>query len=348
MRYYLGYFDNKHYIPIKDSNMDESIFDVVDFTTRFASISDLRNYLYERKLIPNRNVYLNYVIEKGQKNKKYYLPLKNTNRIYTSESRMFFSLQEISRLLLEEVNNPEFVVYLYAEYAKKFGITTKILDYLCELTERQDKLPAILAELKIIIKLDEAVVIIDRIINHYDLNDYTIDKYDVIDDLTSLMTSISKDSTSLSNMIICLRKYTYLNKIPAFAHLGAWLRNSISNGARTQVEIPDEYCSTEEECNAFFNEIAYEYDYKKHEYMKKNGERKIKERNVFDLGVLLEQYHRSLYEEYINAINDMNNSKNYEDDYDEYEKEEFLEEDDFERIGTTSEEAGIKLRINNY
>ena len=94
MKYYLGYYQNDHYVPIKDSEVGDSILSIVNFTTSFSSISNLKKYLFEKKLIPHQDTYLNYLIEKGQKNNKYYIE-QPYNGIYKISQDLYNLIEEL-------------------------------------------------------------------------------------------------------------------------------------------------------------------------------------------------------------------------------------------------------------
>ena len=127
MKYYLGYFQNEQFNPIIDSNIGTSILDVVNFTTGFSSIEELRKFLIEKKLIPNKNCKLAYVIEKGQKGNKSYSPLKRIDNIYLSEHKNFFSTKEVASLLKKLESDYDFMTYLYSEYTIKYTEISKTM-----------------------------------------------------------------------------------------------------------------------------------------------------------------------------------------------------------------------------
>ena len=101
MKYYLGYYKNPRYIPIKDSKIGDNLTDIVGFTTQFSTINEIKAYLYSENLIPSPNVYINYVIEKGTKDLRVYYVINSTDKIYTSESKQFFTLTSIKEYLVQ-------------------------------------------------------------------------------------------------------------------------------------------------------------------------------------------------------------------------------------------------------
>ncbi|MCH5166408.1 MAG: hypothetical protein J1F35_00815 [Erysipelotrichales bacterium] len=347
MKYYLGYFYNEQYIPIKDSDIGQSILDVVNFTTDFPSLESLQEYLVCNGLTPQQNVDLFYLIEKGPKNEKYYEPLKNTTSIYLSKDKQFFQIGDIYRLLEDSEADLEFLVYLFSRYTKIFGIDNKIFAYLEGLTESPSRLSVVIEELKNVISSKESKDILEKICRQLRNNEEDISLDILTNDVLDLIAAISDNTTDIANVTICLIKYVDVKRIPAYFDLKNWFNRALNRERIINSGGVDEDESLNAAREKFYYDVVYDYDYTKREYKIVDGHYKTKDRSVFDLGVILEDYFYGLYLDYAESVREKpiqepvyNNS---DDDYDE----EFLEEDDFARMGTSSEREGIKIRSVN-
>ncbi len=342
MKYYLGYYDNHEYKPIKSLEIGDTLMNVVDYTTSFTSIKKIKDDLYSKKLIPNPTVRIDYVIEKGPKNNKSYHILNSTDQIYTSESKRFFDVTTLKELLSSEVDNSEFVALLNSKYIKKYGYINNILAYLLNLNE--EDLASILEKLIKVILSVEAKTSIEKTLNYINEHKDSIN-YDIIDGyIESLIRTIKTKPYDITNMFIFFKKYIEFRTIPAMSYLSRWLQIAIdeSRNGGVYIDSMEESINEESALNYFFNEIVYEFDYRKKEYKKENGKRKINYREMFDLGVFVADYYQTIYEEYVESMKSSNKYEIEDDSYDD--EEEFLEEEDFARIGTTSEDAGYNLR----
>ncbi len=285
MKYYLGYYKNPRYIPIKDSKIGDNLTDIVGFTTQFSTINEIKAYLYSENLIPSTNVNINYIIEKGTKERRVYYVINSTDKIYTSESKQFFALKSIKEYLVQK-----------GEYAS------------CDILEG------------LIEAFYQAVLY-----NTYDV----------------------------TNMYTLLKRYVKFKNIPAMNYLSNWLQTCIVNRKKGYKEnyISNDGIELNTIINDFFNNLIYYFNYDKKVYKTENGSRKKNIRELFDLGVFIEEYYSSLYEEYIESLkkneSGCQTTQNTVDeiDYNDDEPEEFLEEEDFTRMGLTPEEAGYNLRF---
>ena len=350
MKYYLGYYKNPRYIPIKDSKIGDNLTDIVGFTTQFSTINEIKAYLYSENLIPSPNVYINYVIAKGTKDLRVYYVINSTDKIYTSESKQFFTLTSIKEYLVQEGEEPDFVMFLCYKYIIKFGYLKRMINYLFYLDI--NSLIYVLKELKSAQLSSAAIEKIESILNYLSQKgEYA--SQDILEGLIeSFYQAVSYNTYDVANMYTLLKGYVKFRNIPAMNDLSNWLQTCIINRKKGYKEnyISNDGIELNTIINEFFNNLIYYFDYDKKAYKMENGSRKKNIRELFDLGVFIEEYYSSLYEEYIESLKKNENGcqtiQNTVDEIDEEdEPEEFLEEEDFIRMGQTSEEAGYNLRF---
>lgn len=349
MKYFLGYYDGYKYIPIKEE-IGDTLAKVVEYTTSFPSIKKLKEELLRKRLIPNATVRIDYIIEKGTKDKRVYQKINSTDKIYTVVSKRFFDIASLKEQIEEDIGNPDFVSQLSSRYIKKYGYLKNITSYLLKIDSEDLKL--ILEKIKGISLSEASIKDIDRILEF--LNDQSdCFSYDTLDGLIEdFIKSFTSNSYDITNMYIFFKRYIKFRNIPAMSYLSQWLQvviDELHGTYRGSMELFDDSLSRESAFHNFFNEIVYDFDYVRKEYKMEKGSRKIKYRELFDLAVFVEEFYQSLYNEYINALSvriTHDDSEVLEEDGDDI--EEFLNEEDFVRIGTTSEEAGYNLRRNGY
>lgn len=343
MKYYLGYYSKQNYVPIKDDEIGDDLSKIVDFTTSFTSIKKIKEHLYEKNLIPSPAVRLDYVIEKGKKGDRHYDTVNSTSKIYTSESKRFFNLPTIKETLSEEINNQEFILYLNARYIKKYGYLKRMCNFLYYLDT--DKLLRVLKEMRIVSLSIETEAAAEKIISYLEngsINQEFLEGY-----IQSFVRAFCSEDADIANLFTFLKRYIKFRNIPAMTYLSEWLKASILSGQEIDIDSPTEIIDKHNLINNFYNEIVYYFDYEKKAYKQEKGKRKINIRESFDLSVYLEEYYQKLYEDYVEY---MEASQEYQQEeyqnrhveyYEDEGSEEFLEEDDFLRDGTTSEKAGF-------
>lgn len=341
MKYYLGYYTNKKYYPITLSiDNPYDILSIVKFTNTFTSLENLQEYLYMIGLIPKRNIPLAYVIEKGKKGEKYYNALRSGTTIYTASSSRYFNIQWIKDYFYNNKYDIDFIVHLYAEYLRKFGIETKIIDLLERTSNNINSTYQLLTEIKNIAVTDSLKSLIEKFINYLEQN-FSDMSYDVYYRLVEeLKNEITKDSFDFVNVYVRLKSKIEVPNIPTLRRLSSifFIVNRIKEIGLSEYENShDEYHNLDLELNAFFETILYSFDPKNNDFRKENGKRVLQSRNIFDLCVFVEAYDAYLLEQ---ASRYMIKTE----DYFYNEDDEFLEEADFERMHTTSEEQGIRLR----
>lgn len=336
MRYYLGYYNNLEYKPIILEEVSTSILSIVKFTTGFDGLNSLKNHLISEGLIPNNNANLYYLIEKGTKGHKYYERLK-TDNIFTLEYSALFTIDGLKKFINENKYNEDMIVLLFGEYLKKFGYDKLIKDIILGKSTDVNQVINFLKELKKAFS-EDIQARIDYLLKNISL----LSKEDILSNIDYISNHVVFNNIDLINAYLILRKKANFKNIPTIRYLSNWLniaRNHNRIGSEYYTSIPSEYCDIDSEIAIFFNSIVYDYDNDKKEYKKTNGKRKIKERPFFDLAAILASFYKKLYDEYISTLFVS------EEEYDE--DDEYLCEDDFIRIGTTSEEEGIKIRRIN-
>lgn len=345
MKYYLGYYGSNGYVPIKDKDIGDSIQQIVEYTTSFSNIQSIKEELCRKKLLPDPKFRIDYIIEKGPEKNRDYHKVNSTDKIYTLDSKKFFDIRLLKEVLDEEANNIDFVARLNSNYIKKYGYLNSIVSYLYDLYA--ESLFEIIQKLKQIALSKTALDRLEKV-EKYITEHKTSVNYEILDGyLDSFLRAIRSNYYDITNLYIFFKRYIDFKPIPAMQKLSQWLQINIDEdrtGEGMFMDSPYDLVNKNGVINAFFNEIVYDFDYTLKMYKQENGQRKVNYRNLFDLAVCVEEYFRELYEEYINAEIRTQPPKEDQTSYDYYDKEEFLEEEDFRRIGTTSEEAGYNLR----
>lgn len=320
MKYYLGYYDNTELKAMELEGISTTILSVVKFTTNFDNLNSLKDHLLIENKIPNRNVSLCYTIEKGKKGHKYYEPLK-TKRIYTIEFSSLFSVDGIKKFINEKKYDESMIVLLFSEYLRKYGFDSSISEYLKKLNI--DQLIPILGNMS-----NRLSFPIKSKIDYLVLNYQRLSTREIQSHLEYIVDCLKYSNHDLLNVYLYLRSFIGFQNIPTLRYLTRWY-NIAHDHNKIESECPSnsqgEYQGINTEIAAFLNTILYNHDSKK-----------VQERQLFDLAVILDDYYKRLYDEYLNTI--------YKDDDSYDEDAEFLCEADFERIGTTSLETGIKIR----
>lgn len=344
MKYYLGYYHNQKYNAIKSAIIGDSILSVVDYTTNFPTIKAIKEELFREGLIPSLQTRIDYVIEKNKKNGDY-RRLTVTDKIYTSESKEFFDIISIKEHLDEEINNLEFFFFLNAKYLNKYGYTKRIYTYLYYADEKT--IEAIFKALISIAENPDIINIMTNTLGYLKRNAGCVRREILEGHIESFGKVFTNNDYDVSNFYVYLKKYVKFRQIPAMSYLSQLLQLAIRSnrtGQENVTDSPDEYINRSSVMTDFLNAIIYDYDYEKKEFKTENGKRKIKAREMFDLAVFIEEYFQKIYEEYLAILHaELESPKPvYEYDDDQDEKEEFLTDEDFKRVGATAAEMGYK------
>lgn len=331
MKYYLGYYDSSELKPIELEETEPTILSVVKFTTNFDNLNSLKQYLLNENKIPNHKVFLYYVMEKGRQGQKYFEALK-TDKIYTKEYSPLFTIEGIKNFIAVNKYDENFITLLFSAYLRKYGFMNILAEYFKK-RNIEYLLPSLGSLSKVVSPLLSSKI--KYLINSYS----TLTNEKIASCLDYIINSLKYSSTDLINAYFCLGSSVDFNSIPTIRYLHNWfsiVHEYNQTKGKFSNDLSGESPKINSEVNAFLNSIMYDYDSKKREYKKIDGKRKIQERQLFDLGVILDSYYKKVYDEYLETI--------YPDDDTYDEDAEFLCQEDFERLGTTSEESGIKIR----
>lgn len=320
MAYYLGYRNNTDYIKIDLTSICATdLLEIVKYTCNFTNDTALKEELYDASLIPNTNVELAYLIEKGKKGNKTYVKVPNINQIYFSSSKLSFNIDCIRNYLIQNINNKELFLILYASYLKKIGILDDIKEYLKKLLTQPGTLNIVFKELLDILKDSSVSLNLKYILTSgdQDINSKQIDL---------LIKTLSKD-----NQLLC-STFNYLKRRlnAPFSKILEDLRLITNLQNR---DYTDEYAISSA-INNYINSLT-------HTVSKDNGTKeKQNTRDIVDVGVIIQDYKEYQLELASQRYQESNYQPNQED-------EDFLEEADFERENTTSDACGIYLRVTD-
>ncbi len=334
MRYYLGYYE-KEFTPIKDDGISTEIFDLANFTTQFSDEQELNTYLFNKGLIPRIDINLFYLIEKGRKNARKYSHIKSAKKIYTSESKKFFSLSYLRDELLDNCKDYNFLIFLCSQYFQKYGLISQASKYINHF-QNADELYAFMmpfTKLSLSLKTKEKL---NKILDYYQTADYFSENI-FTDRINAFLQSCKDNLEDSVSIFLYLRKYINHPQIKEINCLIQLLRASFD-----KCEVGSDFIDSRRLVGELYNTLVYDYDYKNNRYKTSNGRRKIKGRECFDLATIIESYNYQKYLEYISEL-----EKYAETEEESEPDEEYLEESDFERLGTSSEEQGFYLRYNS-
>lgn len=367
MAYFLG---NKQYGNFKplvlldenDEKIPDKLLDVLRFTTNFSSEDDLKEYLLRKNLIDNFSVELCYLISKGNKDNRRYEIIRLGEHVYLADTAKFLSVPYIEQYIKNHKYVEGFMDRLYSFYLKKFGIlsmaTKKFKNIAVDYEEMQQ-----LIEKMLNINFSEKFknylrrisgLLKDSEVKEDGYNIYLTEKEEVYYQslIANINYQISESDEDVRRLVDFFRGRCNYPTIPTIKNLEQ-MRN-ISNYTNT-VGIESIDGHDEEDISIyikkFISSIMYTYDSTTNDYIKVNGAYKINERNLCDLAMFL-----SSYEEYITNYENIyspevasptQTSNNYTDEDEEYDQEEFLEESDFARNNTSSEEQGYHLHYGD-
>jgi hypothetical protein len=309
MAYFLGYNDSGYYKPLdlKIENQND-ILSIVNFTCDFPDEESLKEKLYEDQIITNSNITLTYLIDKGHRGYKEYLPLPNINRIYFSEHSSSFDAAKIKNYLNFHWNDKILFTSILASYLKKIGFEQALKKFLEN--NSRDHLLNVLKHLY------------TKSYN-YEFNSYlqklicSFSNGEIID-INKLCSYIVNNNEAL---VITYRELENKLYLPKTSESGILLFIiSLINQPN-----PQEY-KIKNNINMYLNNNIIP-----------SNLNKVSSRNLVDLGSIIQDY-----KDYLLSIDVKRYSSSNDDDYDD--DCEFLEEDDFARYNTSSEEAGIRLR----
>lgn len=344
--YYLGYLTKEGKLnKIEIKNVPTTIDGITKMTLNFDNVDHLIDELYKQGFIPRKDIYLTYLIEKGKKGEKVLTQLPSKYNIFTKDKLKYFNSKMIHEYINENKYNLEFMYYLYYSYLLKYGEGKQIADYINVIGQDQEKLVDLLNKFEKLnisdITKKEISIIKKYILETSDIN---YDKYyDRLDGIIDSITSLPED---LVRIYCNFNKEINKKKIPTLIKLERMFQicaHANEIGIEKMHNDSDMYENIDPYITEFINMIIYKYDAKNHRYITENGKRVIQKREMFDLGTILHGYEK--YSMELDAYKAFNQKSVYDELNSEYDEDaEFLEESDFERLGTTSIEEGIQIR----
>lgn len=319
MAYYLGYKKGNEYIPIElNIDNDSDILSIVNYTTNFYDEIELKESLMDEKKLPSDQVSLFYLIDKGKRFEKEYLPLPNKNEIYYNAQKKYFDINTIRNYILMLRNDQEFFRSLLYSSLKKYGIDQKISVYFHDQSENLEMKMKLLKALISESPFTYFNSIITSLIQSGEKN-MEIPEY--------LLNSFCQEMINNKDILI----YVY-NKLKTYLKFP---RTNETDRLNIIIDLLSVSNPNYERIDTLINSFIETYI--------KSSNNKINSRNIFDLGVFVLNY-----KEYKLQIEINKYTSQKQDDFEEYEEEEFLEESDFARCNTTSEESGVRLRRTEY
>lgn len=317
MAYYLGYKKDEEFYPI-DLNIDnaDDILSLVYFTIDFETEENLIDYLYSEGLLHEENVELTYLIQKGKKDMKTYMPLPNINRIFYYSNSASFDLWKIRTYIEGTTTNSTFIKYLLSSLLKKYGIDEHIRNFLMENIKKTNKRDYLISVLETLLSSSNITLLnqkLQELIEALKNDDRFLELK-----INSFIDLILNNNDALSYVYRLLKRHLNFPKVL-----------EIDDLVKIELGI-DWYHYSKTELKQLIDKFINHYVL--------SGQ-KINSRNLVDLGSMIQDY-----KDYTLAL-ELENYKpliKQEEDYDDV--DEFLEEEDFARYDTTSENAGIRLR----
>lgn len=359
MAYFLGCFYKNKYKPIQvcDNNGKEigtGILDVIRFTMSFQTKQKLISYLDERKLIPSANIELYYLIAKGRKNNKEYYPINY--RICLESSKNFFDCEYLYYYFKTLVYDEYFVEHLFKFCLDQYGNSRAMLRYLDFLSGETETFFNVLYNLrkkdfssKTQEVIDKLILLLEKSKNEYQESELDYIDYNAFLDLVQkLICNIEANDSDLINLYYYCKNYLYLVSTPSLKNielLYSMLRQSIEL-SNNILYTEDEHLDILGQVTKFLDSFIFIYDKDQKKYKMVGNHKKMQERNFVELAMFAYQY--SLYLEEINNLESLQVESKEEEFEEEEEREEFLEESDFESMGTSSCEQGYRLRLPDY
>lgn len=333
-KYYLGKFENGQYIPIKLNDVGTSILDVINYTASFPTVDELREFLLLTGDLQYFTDELVYLMEAGDKKNKKYEVIPMGANIIDISNKKYFDKNYIYEYLFKNMYNQDFYSSLMFYYIRKLKLDKTIENGIMNLINNPTRLLDFAAKKKYL--NDEAKVVIDKLEESFTKRDYQ----GMHNSLVSLNSAIQKDKNNLITAYYFFspsmkKQYTgIVNKIDNAYRV---IRRANNMGIDMYIQDPDEDHNLQTYITEIYNSLIFYYDSAKKNYKTdENGKKKVNKRNIYELGMLI-----SMFEEYKRQQYEHENPKIVE--YDD-EHEEFLEEEDFRNLHTTSEREGYTLR----
>ncbi len=317
MAYYLGYRKDGDFKPIS-LNIDDAldILSIVNFTITFENEEILKQYLNEERLITSRYVELSYLIDKGKKGNKTYQELPNIKRVFYSSHASSFEIEKIKIYLKNKSKDKAFVEYLLANMLKKYGIEEQLRGFILGNLSNQSRQAYLKTVFSLLLTNSTISEFNDKI--HTLIKDIEKEKASLYEDVGDFLSYSSSNNEAMTYLYRMLNRHF---NIPTLAHikdlktLGYLLSSPYPKNDEIETLIEN-----------FINHYIFSGN-------------KINSRNLVDLGSMIQDYKDYLLKLDLERFAP---SSTEEEDYED--EDEFLEEEDFARYDTTSENAGIRLR----
>lgn len=333
-KYFVGKKEGSNYQPLNISDIETSILSAINFTTSFIDEIDFKEYLLKNNYIQFYDEDIFYIKEEGTKNERKYRPINLGKHIAFGIEKKYFNVDDLYDYLIAHKYDIKFIDRLTYHYIEKYDVASHIQAKIIALFEKQVNLEDFFSALNKI--TDEFTEEKERIMRLFSENDYFAVKRELEELSTILVTR--------SDIIVPLYHY-FKNKIniPYGITLNYLSQLYVLATKANQIGI-EQAEKNENDCTSINRtveflliSIVYKYDAVAKAYKRENNEYILYERNLADLGLFIMLYERMTaekikQEDYI-----------YEEDH-----EEFLEEEDFKRMHTTSEREGIKLVYKDY
>lgn len=346
MKYFLGYETSDRKIVKIDNNSlinsSTDLFDIVNFTMQFNSLSELRKKLYENRLIPFEYFSVYYCSQKKMGDPTTIKKISNPELKFASDKK-YYEPHKIKDRLCEYSSSIEFLEDLTFHYLKKFGVLGLIRSYLEDFFSQENEY-AIFDELKSILRNTERKSIVELIMEILDASqkkDFSINDY--YDNFEKIIENICIDKQSAVNYYSHIRsrlyKETYTKENPILSEIYRLISIYYYNKSVKDYYIED---SSVEYVDNLFRLITCKYGDLKdasNKYIIKNGKRQkgfilhegkfiLKSKELYDLGTFMKDYNEKLTRKNIPP-------EEPEDFIEEHknEREEFLTDEDYQKYG---------------
>lgn len=327
--YFIGRKHESIYQPIKIESIDTSIINVVNFTSTFIDEMDFKEYLLRNGLIEYYDEELFYLKEEGTKDNRKYRPINLGSNIAYGAEKRYFDVDNLYNYLIAHKYDTKFIDSLTYHYIEKYDVTSLIKDRIKTLFSKRALLEDFLNKLVII--SSNYSDIRTKILGLYDKNDLFGAKKE--------LEYLSETVVAGCSTVVPLYHY-FKNKLDIpygiilnyLSQLYVLASKAIEKGIEIVEKNEAERNAINKTIEYLLTSIVYKYDPITKKYKKENNEYILYERNLADLGLYIMVYERKIQD-----------SLHKEEYFYEEDQEEYLEEEDFKRMHTTSEREGIKL-----
>lgn len=351
-KYYLGeqQYSDSTIKPIE--GIEGKIISLVDKTSEFKTIDDLKKHLLEENKIKNLNVNLYYLT----KNKNEYVVVNNRKTVVLKDNKKFYHFDTISEIFINNYTNLKFMQSLFNYYMKYSKTIYKLEAELKSIaTTNPDRLFDMIHNLDYTRLKPAYINIINETSSLY-YND-AISKIKLLDSLLPVINHITRTPIVLADLYE--KYFADQYKIHNVKYLSKIVNNCYNLTTTNGFEINNK--KYEEYKNMVNMFVIYEVHGGKNDSLNEDY------KTTYTLGNFLEDMFGTSYEpmkltesgnNQMNLFTDFNLSTDEETYNVETKKEnadetfyredesdeELLTKEDFERVGTTPEEVGYTKR----